>query len=710
MRNTSALMLMKSIFLLVLLLSLTSITLAQENQELGRMWTFENPPLTYLEKKYRFKPDQKWLDSLRLGSLRLGSGDTQSGFGSASFVSPQGLIMTSNRCVRDAVAKTRSTDLELLKTGFVAAVIEQEFRLRSSRDQWLTAAQLIKITNVTDVVNEGMAPTDNEIQIKKKRNANKQAILDEARKADPKLVPQIVSLYHGGISQLYQYKVYDDIRLVCIPHLQTAHFGGNLDNFIYPRHSIDFAFIRAYEDGKPADTTKHYFKWKSGGAKKDELVFISGNPGKTKRLYTKAQLELERDIRIPIEIERLTNALRIKKDPRSNTYSGEFDPENPSEYYATVRTGILGNEISLKAARGNLHGLKDAKLMSQKTAAEQSFKRRVMADNELATEYGDLWNRISSVVKQRRLHEARARFHNPGRPGLLDVAVAIVRMCDPAETEEHHNQARKTFDRWAGRTINFNFHGNAYFLDHLVRARSWLPSDDPFIKQVLGDKNPEEFLEAIAPLKYEDLRDSLVESGWKAIQKAEEPAIVAARELVVLMRKHEKLGDELDAKEEALGAEMARALFACYGTEVSPDATMTLRFTDGVVGGSHTDDTIAHFTTFGGLYRRNASFNNAYPFNLPKTWLDRRDKIDMTKPVNFVSTNDTAVGNSGSVVVNRKLEVVGLVSDGNPESLYNDFVFKDDVPRAVSAHVDGIMEALVKIYGAHRVAKELIGK
>jgi len=200
---------MKSIFLagLALLLSLTSTTLAQENGELGRMWTFENPPLAYLEKEYGFKPDQKWLNSLRLGSLRLGGEDVLPGFGSASFVSPKGLIMTSTRCVRDAVAQTRPGDLDMINTGFVAAALEQEIRLRSRRDGWLTAAQLYKISNVTNKVNKGVAPTDNETQIREKREANKKTILGAARKADPKLVPQIVSLYQGGTFQLYQYKI-----------------------------------------------------------------------------------------------------------------------------------------------------------------------------------------------------------------------------------------------------------------------------------------------------------------------------------------------------------------------------------------------------------------------------------------------------------------------------------------------------------------------
>lgn len=708
---------MKSILAgLVLLLSLTSNTLAQENGELGRMWTFEAPPLAYLEEEYGFKPDQEWLDSLRLGSLRLG-GEV---IGSASFVSPKGLILTSTRCVRRAVTATWPQDLEIINAGFVAATLKLEFRLRSRHDEWLTAAQLIKISDVTDEVNKGVLPTDNATRIKQKRDANKKTILNAAKKADPELVPEIVSLYQGAVVQLYQYKVYDDLRLVVLPHVQTAHFGGDWDNHTYPRHSLDFAFLRAYENGKPADTSKHYFKWKSGGAQKDELVFVSGNPNTTKRLATLAQLEFERDIRIPMRIEQLINSLRITTDRRGGAYRGDFDPENPSGHWSSIRTRILQSENSLKASRGNLDGLGDAQLMAQKVAAEQAFRDRVMADEQLARKYGDLWDRINSVVEQRRVHEARARFHTADGSPVLGVVLAIVRSLDPTETEEQRNLAREIADSWAGGTISPNFYFSARCLDHLVRSRNWLPADDPFFTKVLGGRTPEEFVDAMegeqarrSPnwLGYVEPRKGLVNADWQAIRESEDPVVVAARELIVLMRQNKKLGDELDAKEEALGAEMARAWFECYGTKVSSDATGTLRFSDGVVKGYPSNGTIApHRTTFYGLYARNAEFDNEYPFNLPNIWLDRMNRIDLTKTVNFVSANDISVGNSGSVVVNKELEVVGVVVDGNIETLHNDFVFRDDVSRTVSAHVDGIMEALVKIYDAHPIAKELVGK
>ena len=740
---------MKSIFLsgLAVLLSLTSATLAQENGQLGRMWTFENPPLDYLEQEYAFKPDQEWLDSLRLGSLRLGGEDVLTHFYSASFVSPNGLIMTNTRSVRDAVAETAivetigrgaaaraRTPLSNVKSGFVAAGPDHEVRLRSRRDEWLTAAQLIRITNVTDEVNQGVAASYNEIQSKEKREANKRAILDHARKADPKLVPQIVSLYQGAVYQLYQYKVYDDVRLVVLPHLQTALFGGDPDNFTYPRYSLDFAFLRAHEDGMPADTSRHFFKWKSGGAKQDELVFVSGNPGTTNRLLTTAELEFERDIRIPMKVEMLANRLRIMTEKQPT-----FDPESPAWRFGWVEMDVLELENGLKAARGNLQGLEDANLMARKTAAENAFKDRVMADKHLAERYGDLWSRIDNVVRQRRLHEARLRFHAPNHH-LVRIVVAIVRLCDPAESDEHREQARETVESWAGVTSPvIHWPWSAFARDQFGRAQSWLPENDPFFTKVLAGKSGAEFHDAFLEgeqarrspswLGHPQQRDALVKSGWESIQKSEDPVVVAARELVMLMRENERLGEQLDAKEEALGAEIGRALLASYGTHVSADGTATLRFTDGVVRGLSSSGAIAPYhTTFDGLYARSAEFAGEYPFNLPKIWHDRRDKIDMTKSVNFVTTNDITSGtmtfettntgthywrdyggNSGSVVVNKALEAVGMVVDGNVESLHNDFVFNEDSARSISVHVDGIMESLVKIYDAHHVARELTG-
>ena len=690
--------------LLALVLGLaTAPTLSsQENLELGRMWTFENPPLAYLEEEYGFAPDEQWLNSLRLGSLRLGG--ESDGFCSASFVSPKGLIMTNNHCVRDAVSSTNQEGPGLVTSGFYATSMENEYRLKTQADGWLTVSQLNQITEITELVNEGIEEGDSEDEIKKKREANKEKILADAKESNPDLEAQVVSLYQGGIFQLYQYKTYNDLRLVCMPHLQTAHFGGDPDNFTFPRYSIDFAFIRAYENGEPADTTQHYFKWKNGGATQNELVFVPGNPGTTKRLNTKAQFEYQRDAQIPIILELLTNRLQIFRTLI------EQIPQIEEPY----RTSMLQWENGEKAFTGNLNGLNEPELMAQKTEAEAAFKARVDADPALKSEFGTLWDDIAALATEQKELEAPLVFHSGGFLSVLNGAVQVVRAADPDEPEESRKEAAEGLAefQWLDNVITVNL-----FADHLVRARNWLAPDDPYLTTVFGGEGDIRAIQASllsSALANDDARDGALTAlvgNWEAIQASEDPAIVVARRLAPMARANETRQEALAAREEALGARIGRALFECYGTKVSPDATMTPRFTDGRVSGYRYNGTLAPYrTSFYGLYGRNTEFDGAHPFDLPNIWLERKGQIDMAKAVNFVSTNDITGGNSGSVVVNQSLEVVGLIFDGNIESLSQDFVYRDKVARSVSVHVDGIMEALMKIYEADRVIEELIGK
>src|SRR5690606_21639773 len=348
--NLPKLLLLPSLRALALGLAVCAPLAAQENQELGRMWTFENPPLAYLEKEYGFKPDKAWLNSLRLAALRLGGETVTQGFCSASFVSPKGLIMTNNHCVRDAVSATDDAGPGTVKEGFYATSLEDEMRLKTPNDGWLTVSQLNNITDVTTEMNAGVGDSDTVTQIKEQHEKNKERLLAAAKTDAPDLVPQIVSLFQGGQFKLYQYKVYDDVRLVCTPHLQVAHFGGDPDNFTYPRYSIDFAFLRAYENGEPADTALHYYRWKMGGATDNELVFVPGNPGSTDRLKTKAQMDFQRDVKIPIILELLTNRLRI--------FRGVV--KQSPQLGAQFQTQILQWENGEKAFTGNLNGLNDA--------------------------------------------------------------------------------------------------------------------------------------------------------------------------------------------------------------------------------------------------------------------------------------------------------------------------------------------------------------
>ncbi len=690
---------------LAFFLLFSSMVSAQENGELGRMWTFENPPLAYLEKEYGFKPDQAWLNNLRLAALRLG--DKEHGWCSASFVSPSGLIMTNHHCVRDAVGVSQGNE-NWVKNGFYAESLEDEVHLKSEsgNDVWVT--QLINTTDVTAKVNAGIETGDDEATIKKKREANQQKILDAAKEENPDGRHEIVTLYQGAIYQLYEYKTYKDIRLVCMPHLQTAHFGGDPDNFTYPRYSIDFAFVRAYEDGKPADTTKCYFRWKMGGAKEGDLVFIPGNPGSTQRLYTKAQMEYERDKRMPMLKQRYDHQLGILRTIRTR-----WAPQLGEQFEAQIKNWILQYENGQKAIGGELAGLRDEKLMAQKDAAERAFRQRVNAKKELREKYGSVWDRLADVARKRKDLEARLRFQTHDYCRALRGAVLAVRAKDPKEPEENRKKLKEAVLKEPGRGFQDSFLSFPMFHNHIQRAKEWLSKDDPFLVDVLDGKDGVELMESLARSRIarKTFREQLMEGTWEAIQESEDPAIVVALKLAPLMRTNEQEDEKLTAIEEAQGALLGQALFACYGTKVSPDATMTLRFSDGVVKGYPYNGTIAPYrTTFYGLYGRNIEFGNEHPFDLPEPWLENRNRIDFAKSVNFVSTNDITGGNSGSVVVSKELQVVGLVFDGNIESLPNNYVFREDIPRSVSVHVDAIMEAMQKVYEAKRVVDELTAR
>jgi hypothetical protein len=660
---------------------------AQENLELGKMWTFENPPLAYLKAEYGFSPTQQWLDALRLASLRYGNGC------SASFVSPRGLIMTNHHCTRDNIAAVQG-DKDWLTNGFYARSLDEEVKVPD-----LTVQQLVAMRDVSTAMDEGIQSGDLEDEIARKRRLNEAKIIEAAKAEHPDRQAQVVKLYQGAIHQLYLYKVWDDIRLVCAPHLQTAHFGGDPDNFTFPRYSIDFAFCRAWENGKPADTSAHYFRWNSDGVRDQELVFVTGNPGTTKRLLTYAQLEYMRDAYHPMVNETIDHRLEIRKRLAAS------EPEREKD----LRTEILSLENAQKAFRGYYAGLVDESMMAQKAKAETAFKAKVMADPQARDRFGAAWSRLAKVAQTRTQTEAVRRFQTTAGHPVLGRAVAIVNAVDDSTPEALRGRLRDQ----AARPLKggpLDPLGRADFIDHLERARRWLPEGDPWLKAVLGDRTPDAVARMLdeSRLYDEAFLAEVLEGGRSAVASSDEPALVMARAISPLIDANRKQNDELTAVEDAQGALIGQALHAVYGTSVSPDATFTPRFSDGVIAGYPCNGTLApHRTVFHGLYARNLEFGNQYPFNLPKVWVDRQDRIDLSKSVNVVSTNDIIGGNSGSPLVNSDLEVVGLVFDGNIEMLPNRYLYRSDLPRSVSVHADAIMEALQKIYEADRVAEEL---
>jgi hypothetical protein len=673
---------------LLLLLVLATCAPAQQNLELGKMWTFEKPPLAYLEKEYGFKPTQEWLDGLRLASLRFGN------WCSSSFFSPKGLIMTNHHCLRDAVAKVSPREKDWVANGYYASEEGDEVRLTD-----VSVSQLVAMVDVTARIEEGVTDGDDARTSEKKRDANEEKVLAEAKERQPKLKPQVVKLHQGARFMLYSYRVWDDVRLVCAPHLQTAHFGGDPDNFTYPRYSIDFAFCRAYEDGKPADTSKHYFRWSKSGPKENELVFVTGNPGSSGRLLTYAQLEYLRDAEYPLQLAQLDSQVEILHS---------FMSQNP-ELERQMKTQALMLENSQKAIRGYYGGLLDAELMAGKRAAEAAFKTKVLGDPALAAKYGKAWDRLAEVSNKKAALFSKAVLQVPAYSQVLVRATAIANAVNEDLDAREREVAKKQAEGFRFRPPSPI--GVALLKNHFALAVRFLGQDDPYVKALVGERQPDQVVELLAQskVKDDDLVKELLDGGKEVVAKCADQAVAVGRLISKLAHTNHAQMAELAAEESALGAQIGRALFAVYGDGFSPDATMTLRFSDGLTKGYPYNGTLAPWrTTFHGLYARNLEFDGKHPFDLPSPWLDLASTIDMSKSVCFVSTNDIIGGNSGSPVVNQELEVVGLIFDGNIESLANRFVFRDKTQRSVSVHVDAIIEALRKVYGAEKLAAELL--
>ncbi|MEO6597750.1 MAG: S46 family peptidase, partial [Planctomycetota bacterium] len=374
---------------------------AQDELGLGKMWTFEKAPLAYLKREYGFEAGEQWWNNLRLASLRFGRGC------SASFVSPQGLILTNHHCVRDAVAKAQG-DQDWVRDGFVANELASEVKLEG-----LTVQQLVRMTDVTAAVTAGLDDAMKPAEAEKVREANRERLLADARATMPSLEPQLVKLFQGGLWQLYQYRVFDDVRLVMAPHLQTSHFGGDPDNFVYPRYAIDFSFCRAYVDGKPADTTTFHFPW-GDGPTEGELVFLTGNPGGTQRLLTQTQIEFQRDVRYP--------RLRQLIDARIGVLRG-FAAKS-AEMEKRLRTSILSLENGQKLYRGEHGALNDVAFMARKAAAESAFQERAR-ENGQASEL-IVWTKIAELMQQKRSLDAPSNFHSAGGLPLLLRAFAVL--------------------------------------------------------------------------------------------------------------------------------------------------------------------------------------------------------------------------------------------------------------------------------------------
>jgi hypothetical protein len=669
--------------------------------EIGTMWTFENAPLDYWEETYGFRPTDEWLEKVRLSSVRYGQ------ISSASFVSPNGLVMTNHHCARSCAEAVSTAAEDRVETGYYAPTREEELECPG-----LFLDQLISISDVTERIRSAAPAGASNTEIAAAQEAVREAI-QEACEADSDLTCQVVSLYQGGQHQLYRYKRYAPVKLVFIPELQAGFFGGDPDNFTFPRYVLDAAFVRAYEeDGVTAASTPHYFEWDPEGAEEDELIFVTGNPGSTSRLATVSQVMYEAHYRHPFIVGMLESQREVLQ------LIASYGPEAER----SVRDNLFSVENSLKAYSGQLEGLRDTLLLGTKIRWEDNFQSKIDADPSLQAEYGDTWSRLAEIQEEKRLVSPRLNAYNAefmGSPHLM-YAVGLVRYVSEMAKPEAERSTEFQGDAVTQleTMLRGPFQANPdiarmLLAAHLEAADRWLSADDPLRAAGLSGEDAEELAQRListSAIEDPSYRLEMMAGGPESVRQTTDPLLRLAAAMADGLAEFEARWEEVLAAESVQEERLAGALFAAFGTDLPPDATFTLRITDGVIKRYPYNGTYAPpMTTLYGLYERAANFGNEMPWALPATFAERRDFVDMSTPINFVSTNDITGGNSGSPMIDRDARVIGLAFDGNIEQLPNEFLFRTVAGRTIGVHSAGITEALRNVYQAHALLNELLG-
>jgi hypothetical protein len=685
---------LRSVVLLpaALLLAVAPVIRAEEG-----MWTFDNPPLKLLAAKYNFHPTQAWLDHLRLASVRLNDG------GSGSFVSPNGLLLTNHHVARGQLQKNSTAEHDYLRDGFYATAPDAEMK---SPD--LEVNVLVAMQDVTARVQDAAKGIADEAKALKARDAEVAAITRESKEKTG-LRSDVVSFYQGGEYWLYQYKAYTDVRLVFAPEQQAAFYGGDPDNFTYPRYDLDMALFRVYDNGQPLKTD-NFLKWSAKGAAPGELIFISGHPGTTERDDTVAQLLLQRDVIGPAITEYLQRRIATAQ---------AFATQGP-EQARLVGSTIFGLQNSLKVYLGRKDALADPAILAKKQADEADFRAKVAANPAWQKAYGDAWDTIASAEEKVK-PEIKGQLFRRADSQLFNLALTIVQYV--AEIKKPDGERLPQFHDAGLDTLKFRLASPApipvateklFMASALRLGQEKLGKGDAYVQAILQGGDVDTTVNALVDgTKLADpaFRKSLVDGGEAAVAASTDPMIMAARRVDPIVRETtRRMRDTISSVLTPAGEKLGKARFLVYGKDAYPDATFTLRLSYGTVDGYPYNGTIAPpFTTFYGLYDRAASFSNKPPFDLTAKQEAGRTKLDLSTPLDFVSTGDIIGGNSGSPVVNRDGELVGLIFDGNIESLAGDFVYDGSKNRAVAVHSAGMIEGLRKLYGAGALADELQG-
>ena len=621
--------------------------------------------------------------------------------------------MTNHHCARSQVVEVSREGEDLLENGFYARSLAEE---RPVADEF-HADQLIALVDVTEEVETRLGALGEE-----ERAQRRQQILEEVGDGiaedyggeEANIVVEVISLWNGGYYSAYVFRRYENVKLVMAPELQIGFFGGDPDNFTYPRYSLDVAFLRAYDDEGNALRPEAWFGWDADGAEDGEAVFIVGNPGSTSRLYAVSQVMYEKYRRHPYIVQYLGDYVELLR------WIGSMGPEAER----SVREQLASFENSLKAYSGQLEGLQDTVLVGRKIRWEADLRDAVMADPELRAGYGDVWDAMAAIQTAKVPVAQRMSIYNIGFVGdpQLGMAGRLIRYvresAKPADErmEDHGAEQLSEMEQQLLGPSPVNPEIATRLLAVRLRlAQNYLPADDPLVEAAFqpGETAGEAARRIVGATQIMDpeFRRGLIEGGMEAVDAETDLGVRLARIMEASFPRLSERMEELTAQETVQEERLANALFAVKGTRIPPDATMTLRITDGIMTGYPYNGTLAPpRTSYYGIFERAFNFDYEEPFQLPESYVEAKERIDMTAPLNFVTTNDITGGNSGSPMLNRDAEIVGAAFDGNIESLPNEWLYDETVARTVGVHSAGILEALRNIYQAEALVEELMGQ
>jgi hypothetical protein len=655
------------------------------------MWLFNDLPVELLKQKYGFEPSKEWAEHLMKSSVRFNVG------GSASFISSTGLVLTNHHVASDTLSKLSSSERNILEAGFLAKSAGEELKAPD-----LELNQLINIQDVTTTIKAAVTDDMSTDQAVAARRAVIAKIEKEALDATG-LKSTVTTLYGGGRYHLYQYKKYTDVRLVWAPEVAIAFFGGDADNFEYPRYCLDATIFRVYENDKPAKI-EHFLKWSDDGPVENEVAFVAGNPGRTSRIFTMDALEFQRDKNLPYIMAYLR---------RQEILLQQFSLRS-TESARRARDELFGIQNSRKARLGMLAGLQDPQVLADKAAAEKSLLQKLNADPKLKP-LTTAWQTISETTSK------RSELLGKGvavQSQLFGIALELVQMA--AEDQKPSGERLPEYADAGRESLLLQLYSEApiyadldqvLLADSIARTLEQRGFNDPVCQQILAGKSPSdraaELIKGTTLLSVEN-RKKIAAGGMQAIHESTDPMIVLAKIVDPEIRRLRAITDQLDEQDKQAYAKIAEARFATEGTSTYPDATFTLRLAFGPVKGYEQDgQQVPAWTQMGGAFEHEEKHAGQKDYVLPESWKKAESSLKKSTPFNFVSTADIIGGNSGSPVVNKAGELVGLIFDGNVQSLSGNYVYSDKQARCVSVHSSAIREALKVVYKADGIVSEL---